>query len=101
MGSTFQSLKAKYDREGSDNLQAERAAMSQMIRAGRPHVRSQAEMDMERTEQDLDRRQQALDKRLAGLDQGARGGGHDQGGHAPPAKPTMSDMLRRMRNGSE
>jgi len=70
--------------------------MTDMIRAGRPGIRSQAEIDMERHERDLDRRQAALDERTASLDQGSRGAAH-----VPEPAPTMSDLLRRMRNGSE
>ena len=95
--STFQQLQAKYDRPGSENLRAERQAMTDMLRAGRPPIRSQAEVDMDRHEKDLEAREADLTARRAGLDQGSRGG-H---AHAPEPKPGMNELLRGWRNGGE
>jgi hypothetical protein len=93
--SSFQQLRAKYEKPGSQNLQAERAAMSDMIRAGRLPLRSQTEVDLERHDKDLSAREAELAERVAGLDQGSRGG-------TPPEKPPgMNDLLRGMRNGGD
>jgi hypothetical protein len=94
--STFQQLQAKYDRPGSEGLRAEREAMSEMIRAGRPRPRSQTEVDLERHDKDLSAREADLTERKAGLDQGSRGAGN-----APEPKPGINDLIRGMRNGSE
>jgi hypothetical protein len=94
---TFQQLKAKYDKPGSENLQAERAAMSEMIRAGRPRIRPQAAVDLDRHDKDLSAREVDLAERKAGLDQGSRGGA----AHAPEKPPGMNDLLRGMRNGGD
>jgi hypothetical protein len=95
--SSFQQLQAKYEKPESEGLRDGRQAMTEMIRAGRPPIRSQTEVDLERHERDLDAREADFAERKAGLDQGSRGG-H---AHAPEPKPTMSDLIRGMRNGSE
>jgi len=94
---SFQQLRDKYDKPGSENLQAEREAMSEMIRAGRPRLRSQTAVDLDRHEKDLDAREADFAERKAGLDQGSRGGA----AHAPEKPPGMNDLLRGMRNGGD
>ncbi len=94
--STWPQMQREHEQGVSDARREQQAALNDYIRDHGSRIRSQEQVDAEVTVRDFDQKIEQV-----GLDQGSRGGGHDQGGHAPPAKPTMSDMLRRMRNGGD
>jgi hypothetical protein len=89
-------MQREHEQGVSDARREQQGALNQFIREHGSRIRSQEEVDAERTMRDFDQKIERV-----GLDQGSRGGGHDQGAHAPEPKPTMSDMLRRMRHGSD
>lgn len=94
--STWPQMQREHEQGVSDARREQQAALNDYIRDHGSRIRSQEQVDAEVTVRDFDQKIEQV-----GLDQGSRGGGHDQGAHAPPAKPTMSDMLRRMRNGGD
>lgn len=98
-------------REGHD-------AVNGIIRAGRPTLEQRYGQrmmeDFDRREAEFDRRQQELDAaepspppdessavRAAGLDQGARGGGHAPGAHAPKPEGGSGALRQALREARE